>query len=161
MPIQIKRLLIYFAVFIGLFLLVRHLLIPDSFGQYGHYRGLSLSENAAKPLNYAGAESCTECHQDIVDGKDSDLHAELSCEGCHGPSYAHTQDTLVDVPKPSTREFCTHCHAENAGRNRNVIFQINPEEHNAGKDCIECHNPHIPWELKDQENPEETSSDQQ
>ena len=54
MPPQIKRLLPLFALFIGLFLLVRHLLIPESFGEFGHYRGNSLGENADKPLHYAG-----------------------------------------------------------------------------------------------------------
>jgi len=34
MPPQIKRLLPLFVVFIGLFLLARHFLIPESFGKY-------------------------------------------------------------------------------------------------------------------------------
>ena len=54
MPVQLKTLLPLFAVFIILFLIARHFLIPDSFGKYGHYRADTIDETAALPIFYAG-----------------------------------------------------------------------------------------------------------
>lgn len=151
MPPQIKRLLPLFIIFIGLFLIARHFLIPESFGKYGHYRALALDENAARPMHFAGRAACAECHEDVADAKSEDVHAGLSCEVCHGPGQAH-----VNAPgetamfKPSGRDFCGRCHTLNPARNSNVITQIDLKEHNPGIDCIECHNPHKPWDLKEQ-----------
>ena len=150
MPPQIKRLLPLFAIFIGLFLFVRYLLIPDSFGEYGHYRGNSILENAEFPLHYAGRAACAECHDDIAAIIASDVHAGLSCEACHGPGLDHaTYADSIGIEKPSGREFCGLCHALNIARNADVVKQIDMKDHNVENDCIECHNPHNPWELKD------------
>ena len=157
MPPQLKRLIPLFVVFVGLFLLARHFLIPESFGKYGHYRGNSLQDNAEQEPHYAGSTICLDCHEDIVQIKESDLHAEIACETCHGPCQAHVDDyENVRVDKPSSRDHCALCHALNPARNKKVITQIDPKEHNIDKACIECHNPHAPWELKDQDNPGET-----
>jgi len=45
MPKQIQRLLIVFAVFISLFLVARHYLVPKTFGDLGHYRADALKDN--------------------------------------------------------------------------------------------------------------------
>lgn len=154
MPPQIKRLLLLFAIFIGLFLLVRHFLVPESFGKFGHYRGLSLDENAAMELHYAGKESCAECHREIADKLSSDLHDVLSCETCHGPGRAHADSPdSVKVFLPKEREFCGLCHDLMPGRRTDAVHQVVLSEHNTGKYCIECHNPHAPWELKVQTPP--------
>lgn len=156
MPKQIKRHLIVMVVLVGIFLVARYLLVPDSFGEYGHYRGLSLQENEARPMHYAGEESCTACHKEHAEMKEIDVHSELSCETCHGPGLAHEENPdSVKVYVPHSREFCGRCHAENPARSRNVIFQINLQEHNPGKECIECHNPHQPWDLREQATQEE------
>ena len=170
MPQHIKRLLITFAVVITLFLVVRALLVPKSFGEYGHYRGLALEENAAKPLHYAGSAACAKCHQDIVDEKSAGHHAGLACEGCHGPAYKHTMFAdsthtapLADSLKPernTTRAYCATCHELDAARvkmvsdtiNVSVIKMIQEKKHgqvinketNLPYACIECHNPHDP-----------------
>jgi hypothetical protein len=150
MPPQIKRLLPLFAIFIGLFLLIRHLLIPDSFGEYGHYRGNSIKENAEFTMNYAGKEACAECHDDMAAIIASDAHHGLSCEVCHGPELDHaTYADSIRAFKPSGRKFCGLCHALHPARNPKVIVQIDLNDHNADQDCVECHNPHKPWELKD------------
>jgi hypothetical protein len=39
------------------FLVVRHFVVPKSFGQYGHYRGASMGEIAAHPVQFAGHEA--------------------------------------------------------------------------------------------------------
>ena len=155
MPPQIKRLALYFAIFIGLFLVVRHFLVPESFGKYGHYRAFSLDENAAKDIHYAGKEACTECHQEIAEGLSTDLHDIISCEICHGPGLDHADfPESVDLTRPREREFCGKCHALHTARSSNVVHQVDLAEHNTGKNCIDCHNPHMPWELKDQTLPE-------
>ena len=47
------------------FLVVRHYVVPKSFGQYGHYRGAAIGEIAARPVKYAGHETCETCHADV------------------------------------------------------------------------------------------------
>jgi hypothetical protein len=148
-PPQLTRLALAFAVFISLFLLLRHFLVPDTFGEYGHYRGASLIDNAMPEIHYAGQNACFECHQDIEDLKAKDVHSGIHCETCHGPGQAHVvSGDAADILKPTGREFCTRCHAINAARQNNAVFQIDPLKHNTGKNCTECHNPHQPWELK-------------
>ena len=149
-PPQLKRLAIAFAVFISLFLILRHFLVPDTFGQYGFYRGASLSDNQSPPIHYAGQKTCFECHQDIEDLKITDVHKTIRCETCHGPGQKHSESgEATDITKPSDREACTICHSKNAAKNQEIIMQIDPKEHNADKKCIECHNPHQPWKMKE------------
>ena len=149
-PPQITRLAIAFAIFIALFLFVRHLLVPDTFGQYGFYRGASLIDNAAPDIHFAGQKECFECHQDVEDLKTQGLHSEISCEACHGPGQKHVlSGDVANIKKHSEREFCGNCHEINAARNKNVIVQIDLKQHNIGKKCIECHNAHQPWEMKE------------
>jgi len=149
-PPQITRLAIAFAIFIALFLFVRHLLVPDTFGQYGFYRGASLIDNASPDIHYAGQKECLECHQDVEDLKTQGLHSEIRCEACHGPGQKHVlSGDVADIKRPSEREFCGNCHGINAARNKNTIVQIDLKQHNIDKKCIECHNAHQPWEMKE------------
>ena len=150
LPPQLKRLAIAFAVFISLFLVLRHFLVPDTFGQYGFYRGASLSDNQSPPIHYAGQKACFECHQDIEDLKTTDVHKTISCEICHGPGQKHSESAeAADILRPAERESCGVCHSKNAAKNQEVIMQIDLNEHNTGKKCIECHNPHQPWKMKE------------
>ena len=59
---HITRLLIIIAVLIPSFIVVRSLLIPQSFGKYGHYRGDNVQEQMNLPLVYQGADFCEDCH---------------------------------------------------------------------------------------------------
>jgi hypothetical protein len=52
-----------------LFLVIRHFVVPPSFGQYGHYRGAAIGEIAARPVKFAGHDSCEACHSDVADAK--------------------------------------------------------------------------------------------
>lgn len=149
-PPQIPRLALAFAIFISLFLIARHFLVPDTFGEYGHYRGASLIDNEQVEIHYAGQNACFECHQDIQDLKSKDVHSELHCETCHGPGQKHVESgEASDIVKPAGREFCGRCHAMNAAKQKNAVFQVDLNKHNIGKNCIECHNPHQPWEMKE------------
>jgi hypothetical protein len=149
-PPQIKRLALAFTIFIALFLVLRSFLVPDSFGQYGFYRGESLADNAKPEIHYAGHQSCLECHQDIEDLKLMDVHSDISCETCHGPGQKHVLSSeAADIFKPASRESCGVCHEKNAAKRKSAIFQIQLANHNTGKNCTECHNPHQPWTMKE------------
>ena len=149
-PPQLKRLVLAFTIFISAFLIIRHFLVPETFGQYGFYRGASLEEIAQTPVKYAGQEVCFNCHQDIEDLKQLDVHSEVRCETCHGPGQNHSENggtTLLELPV--SRESCGICHSKNAAKQKDAIYQVSLEEHNTQKKCIECHNPHQPWEMKE------------
>ena len=148
MPTQLKRLIPMFIIFIGLFLIIRYFLIPDSFGQYGHYRGDALTDVASIELVHASKEDCYDCHDDIQMKIENDFHAELSCLICHGPGLEHVDNPeAANIQKNSGREFCGRCHHFNAARSTNVITQIDITTHNTEiENCIECHNPHEVWE---------------
>ncbi len=66
------------------FLVVRHYVVPKSFGEYGHYRGAAIGEIAAHPAKFAGHETCETCHADVLDKKKNGKHAQVNCEACHG-----------------------------------------------------------------------------
>lgn len=151
MPPQLKRLLPLLALFIALFLIARHFLVPESFGKYGHYRANSMDEIAALPAHYVGKSTCADCHDEEAAKLQSDAHAVLTCEVCHGPGYKHIDDPENNkLDKPGTREFCGKCHDMNPARNPNVITQVDIKTHNIDKkDCIDCHNPHAVWEMKE------------
>jgi hypothetical protein len=152
MPPQLKRLLPLFAVFVVLFLVARYLLIPDSFGEHGHYRYKSVNENKEKTLHYAGKAMCADCHEERVSDLASGEHANISCETCHGPALAHANlEDSATLILPKTREFCGLCHSFNPTRKLRVIAQVDLNDHNVGKNCIDCHNPHVPWDLKEEE----------
>lgn len=147
-PLHIRRLILVFIVFIAIFLGIRNWLIPESFGEKGHYRANSLIENASIEIHYAGQNACFDCHQDIEDAKVLDLHETVRCEVCHGPGQNHVNSgEASDISKPNSREFCGSCHVKNPARSLDVIRQIDLEEHNVGQNCTECHNPHQPWEM--------------
>jgi len=149
-PPQLKRLALAFAIFISAFLIVRHFLVPETFGQYGFYRGASLEEIGQTPMKYAGQKACLYCHQDSDDLKQQDVHSEISCETCHGPGQKHSENgdtTLLELHV--SRESCGICHSKNAAKQKNAIFQVDLLEHNTQKNCIECHNPHQPWNMKE------------
>ena len=149
-PPQLKRLGLAFAVFISLFLVVRNSLVPDTFGQYGFYRGASLEEIAESPPKFTGQAGCLDCHMDIYELKQQDVHKTISCETCHGPGKLHSESAEASqIQKPTERESCGICHSRNAARPGAVILQIDLKEHNIDKKCIECHNPHKPWEMKE------------
>ncbi len=151
MPPQLKTLLPLLVVFILIFLVARHFLIPESFGKYGHYRANSMDEIAALPIHYVGKAVCVDCHDEEATKLSSDLHSGLSCEVCHGSGYLHVDNPEQNkLEKSGSREFCGRCHSLNPARRTEVINQIDITTHHIEREnCIDCHNPHAVWELKD------------
>ena len=74
------------------FLLARYFLIPDDFGEYGHYRTSAVTNIITQEIQYAGHQICYECHDDIVDEKQLGYHKKVNCEVCHGPAAEHVKE---------------------------------------------------------------------
>lgn len=126
------------------FLVVRHFVVPKTFGEYGHYRGAAIGEIAARPVHFAGHAACEACHSDIADTKHAGKHVTVNCEACHGPLARHADDpTSVDPGKPDTAVLCVRCHAASAARPKDFP-QVVAADHSNGMPCQTCHNPHSP-----------------
>jgi predicted CXXCH cytochrome family protein len=101
---------------------------------------------------FAGSESCAQCHAEITRDFKTASHARMEvkgtnavnigCESCHGPGSIHNQSggarhTIVN-PRTSP-ETCFQCHLEMRAR-----FNL-PHHHPVleGKvSCGDCHDPH-------------------
>jgi hypothetical protein len=145
MPIQVKRLLLAFAVFIGMMLVLKYLLTPVSWREYGPYRGDALKEIAGNEVKYIEMEACAMCHDSIAAIKSQGNHKSIQCEICHSPGYKHADDPENNkLEIPNGGPFCLRCHTKNPASRENIIKQIDALEHNPGEECITCHNPHKP-----------------
>jgi hypothetical protein len=140
------------------------LLRPEGFGEIGHYRSASLDEIADRKKVHQGMEVCGECHDDVLEVHQKDIHFDVKCEDCHGPGNLHVPHHWDDdgsispdaasMPRKYTLEGCLFCHRMLSARPM-TFPQIDPGEHYeflAVKDpetrCIECHNPHEPLFLQ-------------
>jgi len=133
-----------FVVGILLFLLIRGFLVPKSFGQYGHYRGNAVSELSARPVNFAGHQTCEACHADVLEKKKDGKHAHVNCEACHGPLAGHADDPTSAKPaKLDTALLCPRCHEANAAKPKGFP-QVASADHSTGLPCDTCHQPHSP-----------------
>jgi hypothetical protein len=133
-----------FAAGLVLFLGLQMLLVPKTFGVYGHYRAAAISEVAASPLTFAGRAACARCHGNIVETQKGGKHAALGCEGCHGALLRHTIDPKREKPVVlDTKKLCPGCHAANVARPE-WLGQVSVDEHSAGEACNSCHQPHAP-----------------
>ena len=146
MPLQVKRLLLVFAFLIGIMLALKYFLTPESWREYGAYRGNALTEISDKEAKYVQMDDCAMCHDSIADLKNQGVHKPIQCEICHGPGYKHVEDDEnFDMEIPEDSQFCMRCHTKNAASPQNIIKQIDAVEHSEGEECITCHNPHQPW----------------
>jgi len=133
-----------FVVAFLVFLVVRGFVVPKSFGEYGHYRAAAIAEYAARPVKFAGHQTCEACHTDIAGTKAGGMHAHLNCEACHGALAKHAEDPASLTPqKPDTAVLCARCHAASAAKPKNFP-QVDPVSHANGVPCETCHNPHSP-----------------
>lgn len=143
-PQQLIPLAIIFALVIGAAITARILLVPETFGDYGHYRAAAVDEIAALEMVYAGQTVCNDCHDDIYETKRESNHRGVSCEACHGPALDHVDAPDEITPMaPRGRGYCPLCHGYNPAR-PSGFPQIVAERHNPGLPCMECHDPHNP-----------------
>jgi len=156
-----RRLFAILAVLIAVLLGVRWALVPASFGETGHYRGLAPGEEAAREPSLQGSAVCGECHDDEFARHEKDIHVSVACEDCHGPGAEHVAAREADAPPDQGVMFrelvqanCLACHRKL--RARPMLFPtVDVAKHFAlvgVKDpetpCQACHDPHAPLSLE-------------
>ena len=95
------RILFFLLIVGGVgFLVIRSLLIPDSFGEQGPFRSVALAELATPPSVIQADSVCLECHQDIGDEREDALHVSVSCIHCHGLAREHVAQARKAVDSP-------------------------------------------------------------
>ncbi len=144
LPDQVKRLIFIFVLLLIGWFAIRSRLVPETFGEKGHYRRAALEANAALPVAYVGQSDCVLCHEDVGDLKRKSYHRSVTCEVCHGPGAAHLEDPETNLLfQPKERGLCTLCHGYNSSKPTGFP-QIDPMLHNPNDPCMMCHNPHDP-----------------
>src|SRR5947209_7321884 len=104
---HLVRLVLLVVVLVVVFFVIRRAVVPPSFGRYGHYRAAALDDISARPISFAGRETCEACHDDIAQLKRQARHARLGCEACHGALAAHAEDPSGSkATKPDTLALC-------------------------------------------------------
>ena len=126
-----------------LFATAHTLLVPRSFGRYGHFRGDAMQEIATRPVSFAGHQTCETCHSDVLDLKLKGKHARVACESCHGPLANHADDPSVQPKKLNAAVLCASCHEASSAKPK-WFPQVFSEEHSSGVSCVTCHQPHSP-----------------
>ena len=138
------RMAAVFAVGIVLFLVLRAIFVPKTFGQYGHYRAAAIADVASKPVIFAGHQACESCHTDVLDVKSKGVHAHVACESCHGPLAKHADNpTALQPPHIDVAVLCVRCHEANIAKPK-TFPQVVSADHSGGVVCDICHKPHSP-----------------
>jgi hypothetical protein len=141
---HLVRLAAVMAIALVAFVALRAVVVPKSFGQYGHYRGAAIAEAAARPIAHAGHDVCEACHTDVVEQKKQGRHVVVPCEACHGALASHADDPAsVKPPKLDTAVVCSRCHEANSAKPKDFP-QVATVDHSAGIACDTCHRPHRP-----------------
>ncbi|MDO3378165.1 cytochrome c3 family protein [Geoalkalibacter halelectricus] len=137
---------------VAVILLVRAVYVPKDFGvhggegyMYGWYREGNVQEWKEWPSNYRTQSYCAECHFDQTEALVAAGHAAIQCENCHGPALDHPNEPAV-LTIDRGRDQCLRCHARlpYPGSDRKHLPGIEPDQHNPGMACVDCHNPHNP-----------------
>lgn len=148
-----RAMILLFTLFAS-FLLLRHRMIPASWGLYGNFRADDVMSQMSKPVLHGGAAGCSPCHEDNAENLAKGKHAAVSCEACHGPLAAHASGGAKTGRMEVNRSaaLCGRCHEALAARPKDFP-QVDMREHAesmGGKPgeqaCISCHSPHSPAE---------------
>jgi hypothetical protein len=140
---HLVRLAALFAGAALVFFAARAVLVPDDFGELGHYRAGALADAASRTAAFAGRASCLDCHGDAGDALHGGKHASVGCEACHGPLAAHAADPAeAKAVRPAAASLCPVCHERNVAKPRSFP-QVELKEHAEGP-CSDCHAPHRP-----------------
>lgn len=134
---------------------VRKIIAPSFAATNGDYRYqwhrvANEQEWKTYKIKYQGSASCSDCHSEQCEKIGASMHAKIQCENCHGPAIDHP-DKPAKLPIDRGRGLCLRCHASLPYRplvyaelpKKTVQLKMqNPEEHNAGMECVTCHDPH-------------------
>ncbi len=154
--IHVKRIIVVLVILAGLFIPVKWLFTPASFGKLGHYRADYIEEEAAKEPRHMTNASCQSCHEHENDNLMIGMHKSLSCEFCHGTYVDHVKDdkkiaTLQVKENEEITTLCLRCHnSEIIARPKNMIKTVVMPDHlrdQAVKEthsCNQCHYVHAP-----------------
>jgi len=132
-------------------LVIRAFYVPKDFGvhergyMYGWYRAGNIEDWKNVKVKYQGREYCKTCHSDKYESIEKTPHAIIQCENCHGPALGHPENP-AKLAIDKSRGLCLRCHSylPYPTSNRANIRGIDPDRHNAGIECVMCHNPHKP-----------------
>lgn len=140
-PVRVGLLLVIILVIFGI---ARQLSVPETFGQYGRFRGDSIQENVNAQVSFAESGGvCAKCHPNVAAELGSAQHAAIDCQTCHGPGEKHrTGPKDASLKISDVKSLCATCHTTIAGRQG--IATVNPDTHSGGVACSKCHNPHQP-----------------
>jgi len=141
---HLLRVAAVFAAGLVVFFIARGILVPEGFGQYGHYRAPALKDVRGTAPSFAGRQACADCHTDVPDVLKKGKHAGVGCEACHGPLGAHARgETDVAPVRPSPRAVCLTCHTAKEGL-PSTFPRIVVKEHSEAGPCTDCHEAHAP-----------------
>lgn len=151
----LRVILVFFAI-IGIVLLGRVIMLPDSWGEYGYYRGDFIDQEAHKDMKYGTNESCRKCHGEVYELKEHSSHNRLSCEVCHAPVVEHVKEGKKFANMPTKKgeyqiSLCLKCHQKTIGRPEKfpMIDQkthLSEQNVKSTHTCDQCHTVHAPLE---------------
>ena len=145
---------------VALILLARMVYVPKDFGvheqgyMYGWHRKSNEEDWKAFKVKYQGRDYCKDCHSENFNSISKTPHRIIQCENCHGPAgdpdgaihYDPDKRPKLDIDR--SREQCLRCHypLKYPTSGRAKIRGVDPDKHNPGVECSQCHNPHKPME---------------
>ncbi len=147
---HVFRAVLVLVVVVVAVLLVRAVIVPSSFGDYGHYRADNVAEQAqARVPLHGGAASCAGCHAKQALARAAGSHRAVSCEVCHAPLGTHVEGGKVKAKMRVDESYanCARCHRKIAGRPEKfpqVVLDQHVPGALEGAVCIQCHDPHSP-----------------
>jgi hypothetical protein len=143
-PEQVRRLALVIAIIVAGVVTTRFVLLPRTLVDSRLNQAAAVQREMAKPVSFAGATACQECHDDVAAKKRASFHRNVNCETCHGPAARHADDPGSGKPTAARdRKLCVICHDFEPSRPTGFP-QINPVAHNPLKACVTCHDPHDP-----------------
>lgn len=152
----LTRVLLVFVGIIALVVIGKQFMTPESWGEYGYYRGDYINEEASRAMIHGTNDSCKSCHEEVYELKEHSTHKRLSCEACHAPVMEHIKDGKKFADMPVKRgetqvSLCLKCHQTVVGRPVKFPMIKFPDHLEQQKvktthTCDQCHTVHAPLE---------------